>query len=87
MFALYKTISLLLMPFTFCLMLALIGLILLFANNIKWAKILMATGLLMLSIFSLQSFANFITTPLEQKFPEQAVVTKPINHIDRKSVV
>ncbi|XPV67860.1 MAG: ElyC/SanA/YdcF family protein [Halarcobacter sp.] len=81
LFTLKKIISAFFMPLSIGLLLFLFGLFALFFKSYKKAKIYLTLSFLWLCIVSYSPFANYITKPLEQKYPAYINVDKSVKYV------
>ena len=80
-FVLKKFISSLIMPLSLGLILTFIGLIYLYKNNIKKAKLFLTIGVVWIVIISSNVFSNLLLTPLESKYSNINNIPKDIKYI------
>jgi len=80
-FVLKKFISSLIMPLSLGLILTFIGLIYLYKNNIKKAKLFLTIGVVWIVIISSNVISNLLLTPLESKYSNINNIPKDIKYI------
>ena len=80
-FVLKKFISMLVMPLPLGLILAFIGLLYLYKNNIKKAKLFLTVGVVWIVIISSGFFSNFLLSPLENKHSVINNIPKDVKYI------
>ena len=80
-FIVKKIISAMIMPLSIGLFLALIGLVFLYLNKLKKAKIFLTISILWISILSYSPFANFLIEPLENKYQKLENIPADVKYI------
>ncbi len=80
-FMLKKIISASVMPLSITLLILFIGLLFLYGNNIKKAKLFISTGLVTLVLIAYQPFSNVLLEPLETNYSKLTVIPKDVTHI------
>ena len=80
-FILKKVISSAIMPLSFGLILALIGLIFLYKNNLKKAKTYLTISFIWIVAISYVPISNFLIAPLETTYKKLDIVPKDVNYI------
>ena len=80
-FLLKKIVSMFIMPLPIVILIAMIGLIFLYKNSIKKAKIFLTISLVLLVIISSLPFADFLLKPLESQYTTLKVIPKDIKYI------
>ncbi|MEA2018386.1 MAG: ElyC/SanA/YdcF family protein [Campylobacterota bacterium] len=80
-FILKKIISSMIMPLPLALILALIGLILLYRDNYKKAKLFLTISFLWVTIIAYNPFSNLLISPLETTYKKLEIIPQDINYI------
>ncbi|MCD4756920.1 MAG: YdcF family protein [Arcobacteraceae bacterium] len=80
-FILKKIISAMVMPLSIGLFLAIIGLILLYINRIKSAKILLTISILWIALISYSPFANSLIKPIATTYKKLEEIPKDVKYI------
>ena len=80
-FVIKKFISSMIMPLSLGLILALIGLILLYKDNFKKAKIFLTIAFVWIAIVSYTPFSNFLLTPLENSHNKLINIPADVKYI------
>jgi len=80
-FILKKIISSLIMPLPFSILIIFIGLVFLYINSLKKAKIIISFGLFLLFIFSYVPFSNLLLYPLESQYKKLQNAPTDIKYI------
>ena len=76
-----KLISAAIMPLSITLLLLLFGLLFLYANNIKKAKLFLTFGFISLILMAYQPFANYLLEPLETTYTKLKKIPNDVTHI------
>jgi len=80
-FLLKKIISIFIMPLPIFVLIGLLGLIFLYKNSIKKAKIFLSVSLLGIIIISSKPFASVLLVPLESQYQSLKVIPNDVKHI------
>jgi len=80
-FLLKKIVSMFIMPLPIVIILGLIGLIFLYKNSIKKAKIFLTSSFTLLVFISSISFADFLLKPLESQYKTLKVIPSDVKYI------
>jgi uncharacterized SAM-binding protein YcdF (DUF218 family) len=80
-FILKKIISAMIMPLSIALLLGIIGLIYLYINKYKQAKIFLSISIVLVACFSYVPFSNILMTPLETKYKPIQDIPKDVKYI------
>ncbi len=80
-FILKKIISAMVMPLSIGLFLALIGLILLYINRVKSAKIFLTVSILWIALISYNPFSNSLLKPLESTYQKLQTIPPDVKYI------
>jgi uncharacterized SAM-binding protein YcdF (DUF218 family) len=80
-FILKKLISAFIMPLSAGILLLLAGLVLLYLNKLKKAKIVLTISLVWISLFGYVQFSNLLLYPLESRYKTISVIPKDVKHI------
>ena len=80
-FTLKKIISAAIMPLSITLFILFLGLLFLNDNNIKKAKLFIATGFISLIIIAYQPFTNLLFDPLEKEYSTLTEIPSGVTHI------
>ena len=80
-FILKKIVSLFIMPLPIFVLIGLLGLIFLYKNNIKKAKIFLSVSLMGIIIISSKPFASELLLPLESQYQSLKVIPNDVKHI------
>lgn len=80
-FILKKLVSTFVMPMSFGLILFLIGLILLFKNQIKYSKVLLTFSLIWMFLFGQVHFSNLLLKPLESQYKTLKIIPNDVKYI------
>ncbi len=80
-FILKKIISSMIMPLTFGLILTFIGLVFLYKNNLKKAKIYLTISFIWITTISYVPISNFLISPLETTYKKLDVMPQDVKYI------
>ncbi len=80
-FIVKKIISAMIMPLSLGLFLALVGLVFLYLNKLKKAKIFLTISILWISILSYSPFANFLINPLTSTYEKLENIPADVKYI------
>jgi len=80
-FIIKKIISLTIMPLSIGLILGIIGLLYIYKNRLKKAKIFISAGLIWIFVISSASFSKLLLSPLENQYSKLSKIPKNVHYI------